>query len=162
MGTTIQRIRRLTKQYTPLLQKAFKSIDDGQGLLLAELEESINLFHNLELPPPLRRILEPRTLRNVFDIMDDDQDGRVNLEEFTRGLFSLAFCDVPIETTHMLEMLRRQNRDLADIATQARELQASLMRITESLRAHGSGITTDNASAAFSVWCVRSRCADCS
>jgi len=131
----LQRIRNHTRRYMPVLKRVFQEIDTtGEGTLsYRELEDSIEAFNELHLPEALAKILEPCTLKNAFELMDDDEDGKVDLTEFVRGVFGLAYMEVPIETTHMLEMLRRQSRSVHEITEQGRELQTRVRIISESI-----------------------------
>jgi voltage-gated sodium channel len=132
---TSQRIRAQTKRYVPVLKRVFQSLDSGgEGMLRYEdLEGSIAEIRELNLPRSLARVLEPSTLQYAFELMDDDGDGRVNLTEFVRGVFGLAYTELPLETTHMLELLRRQSRCVHELVQQGEAMIASVNDIVERL-----------------------------
>lgn len=130
-----QKIRAQTKKFVPVLTEVFEHIDTtGDGELeYKKLEQSIAEFQKLRLPPSLARILEPSMLKYAFEVMDDDGDGKVNLKEFVKGVFGFGYTELPLETTHMLELLRRQNRCMQKLAKQGDEVRTSITHISGKL-----------------------------
>merc|ERR1712032_1423203 len=87
------RIRTQADKFIPLLTDVFEQIDDSHGgkLTFRDLQHNIDMFSEMKLPSNLGRVLEPCTLKNVFELMDHDGDGTVDVTDFVRGIFSLAY-----------------------------------------------------------------------
>ena len=123
----------------PVLKRLFKTLTiearDGGVLEYSALMEGVMGIQSVALPRNLAHILEPSTLQYAFDVMDDDGDGKVDLTEFVSGVFCLAYTELPLETTHTLQLLRRQGRAMRDLAAQGDSLQSSVRSIEARLRA---------------------------
>jgi len=80
----------LTKRRMPFLEQVFQAIDTtGDGMVeFSELEQSVQEINKLWLPSVLSRALEPSTLQIAFELMNDDCDGKVDLEEFARCIWA--------------------------------------------------------------------------
>merc|ERR1711920_122237 len=101
-------IRAHASEFLPTLRQVFKQLDTSRdGFIKLDIFETrgVHEFEYLKLPPALKKILQPTMLRDVFEVMDHDGDGKVSIDDFVDGVFGLAFSPVPLETTQTLALL---------------------------------------------------------
>jgi len=121
------RIIKQVEQMIPQVDRAFQEMDvtqDGE-LDRDELErlKEISAVKGIHLPPSLHPLLQGETLRDLFDYLDQDKDGKVAAVEFIEGACKLALSNVPFETMQILSLLRQQRSQLGEVHELVGELR---------------------------------------
>jgi len=121
------RIIKQVEHMIPLVERAFREMDVTQDDKLdrEELErlKEVSASKGIHLPPSLHPLLQGDTLKDLFDYLDQDNDGKVASVEFIEGACKLALSNVPIETMQILSLLRQQRAQLVDVHELVSELR---------------------------------------
>jgi len=101
------------KKMLPVLKAMFHKLDkDGDGTLtLLELKRA---------PERVKKQLEQYlnqsdSLAELFEIIDVDDSGEVDIDEFCEGVAKLVYCDAPIELVRILKQLNVLRRDMREL-----------------------------------------------
>merc|ERR1719414_2635651 len=78
----------------PHIQRIFSELDKSKdgSIQQAELD-----FSHINLPDDLKQILQPDKLMDLFQLLDVDNDGQIEADEFVDGVCQLALSTVPTE-----------------------------------------------------------------
>mmetsp|Transcript_68220 Transcript_68220/g.134806 ORF Transcript_68220/g.134806 Transcript_68220/m.134806 type:complete len:526 (-) Transcript_68220:223-1800(-) len=97
----------------PKLKAKFKDMDDnGNGLLT--LDEILNAPH--EIKDDLSQYVEGDDgLTELFEMIDTDESGEINCDEFCDGVAKLVHSQSPIELIRILKQLKIIRKDLNDL-----------------------------------------------
>lgn len=117
-------MRKVLKRIIPEIEEVFDKLDsDRSGVLTFEEIEAASNTGELALPEDIREIVEPHRLLEIFEFLDMDQSGDIEIDEFVDGVCSLAVSAVPIETTQILQLIRRTHHS---VMAMERDLQRML------------------------------------
>ncbi|CAK0833477.1 unnamed protein product [Prorocentrum cordatum] len=106
-------MRKVLKRIIPEIEEVFDKLDsDRSGVLTFEEIEAASNTGELALPEDIREIVEPHRLLEIFEFLDMDQSGDIEIDEFVDGVCSLAVSAVPIETTQILQLIRRTHHSV--------------------------------------------------
>lgn len=117
----------------PLIRELFQRWDEEQtGGITKEsvLERLERSGGDLNIPDGLRDIFKPELMVQLFDILDADDSGAIDEEEFVTGVMQMAMTDVPIEARQTLKYLKcmRKKVDAIDrFLGQFKDLRGQLL-----------------------------------
>jgi len=101
-------LRAKLRDFRPAFKELFQGIDsasNGNGIV--EVQEIIQAFKaGLEIPPAIQGLVNTGRLLDLFDLLDQDEDGGLTESEFVDGLSCLAISEAPLETMQILHVLR--------------------------------------------------------
>merc|ERR1712187_1038267 len=109
---------------------------DGTGYL--DLEKFENHLSDIRVQALLRKLGvefgEADTAKGLFTLLDFNQNGNVDLEEFTMGLELIhgqAKCiDIAKIRKELMDMHRHLHEDVKSVAKQLRELKSAVRHLT--------------------------------
>lgn len=109
------RMRRTLKRLRPVIEAVFKILDtSGEGhVCLNEIKTGIgSVKYKIRIPEELQGVLSDRLI-DLFEFIDADGSGMLNMQEFVDGVMHVALMNVPVETTQIIQLLR-SNREKMD------------------------------------------------
>lgn len=118
------------KELSPLIRHLFQTLDqDGSGSITKEeiLMRMENHGGRLRVPADLVDIFKPESMLQLFDILDSDDSGECDEDEFVNGVMQMAMTDVPIEARQTLKHIRGFKRKFDKLEHYFQELAAFLM-----------------------------------
>jgi len=101
------------KKMQPKLKAMFYEIDSNgdNSLTKEELEQAPE-----EIKHELQDYLEgSESLFELFDLLDVDESGEVDIDEFCDGLAKLVNSEAPIELIRVMKQLKSMRKDMVDI-----------------------------------------------
>jgi voltage-gated sodium channel len=111
-------LRQTVKRIIPDIMAVFDKIDtDGSGsVTMAEVAAVAN-SGELILPSSIHKYVEPDRLLDLLTSFDMDGSGEIDRQEFVDGVVWLVISDVPMETHHILVLLKQCNELLLQMST---------------------------------------------
>jgi voltage-gated sodium channel len=99
--------RKVFRRVEPSLRSAFRKMDQDRSgtLTVNEVAECLQHRH-FKLPSDVEDFIETDKLIDFFNFLDDDDSGEIDEDEFVSGVAHLAFSNVSIETTQILQLVR--------------------------------------------------------
>jgi len=101
----------------PHLKDLFRQMDaDGNDVLTRDEVESSPANIQQELADYMQAGNE--SLLELFDLLDVDESGQVDIEEFCDGIAKLVNSDAPVEVIRMLKqlkLLRNQQKEILQL-----------------------------------------------
>eukprot|EP00415_Alexandrium_ostenfeldii_P000383 UN0383 len=105
-------LRARLREVRPAFKELFNKIDaasNSNGILQAQ-EIKFAFQEGIEIPLVVQDMVDEGRLLDLFDLLDEDEDGGLTESEFVDGLSCLALSDVPLETMQTLHILRSVRR----------------------------------------------------
>merc|ERR1740121_475085 len=108
-------MRRKLKKILPDIEDVFDELDvDGSNSIeIEELHEAAQKG-NLSFPDEIKAYVDPFKLVDIFELLDADQSGVIERSEFFDGICALVVSSVPLETTQILQLVRRSHDMISD------------------------------------------------
>eukprot|EP00747_Dinoflagellata_sp_TGD_P002512 gnl/TRDRNA2_/TRDRNA2_104586_c0_seq1.p1 gnl/TRDRNA2_/TRDRNA2_104586_c0~~gnl/TRDRNA2_/TRDRNA2_104586_c0_seq1.p1 ORF type:complete len:449 (+),score=60.90 gnl/TRDRNA2_/TRDRNA2_104586_c0_seq1:68-1348(+) len=132
--TELQKLQQRNKmrKLSPQLIELFELIDaNGDGMITTdEIARYISDGKIMTFSEELAAILTPDTMMDIFDILDVDRSGNIDKVEFVEGILCMQLSDVPIETTHMIKMLRLLRKMIVDLWEQRTVSEGAIEKLT--------------------------------
>jgi len=110
------------KKMLPSLKAMFHQLDvDGDGtVILQEL-----LVAPDELKKQFEEVLQGDSLQELFEMIDVDDSGEVDIDEFCDGIAKLVNSDAPVEVLRILKQQKISRKQLADIRSAVGTIEAA-------------------------------------
>eukprot|EP00930_Biecheleria_cincta_P042693 TRINITY_DN29382_c0_g1_i1.p1 TRINITY_DN29382_c0_g1~~TRINITY_DN29382_c0_g1_i1.p1 ORF type:complete len:591 (-),score=105.69 TRINITY_DN29382_c0_g1_i1:159-1931(-) len=112
----------------PKLERLFAEMDtDNDGMLTLEEVDHVPVD---VIPQEFFENSTVSCMQEVFKILDVDGhgEGTVSKEEFIGGLLQIILTDVPVETVHMLQMLKALEHSLQDMRQDVQDIRKNTSR----------------------------------
>jgi hypothetical protein len=105
------RVRRAKiKALNPVIRQFFRSLDTDHSGTIVRQEVLQIMQGGADIPMALSDLFKPESMGQLFEILDTDDSGEIDEEEFVNGVMQLAMTDVPIEARQTLKYLRALRR----------------------------------------------------
>merc|ERR1712241_1555825 len=111
------------KQLLPALRTLFKELD-------ADGDETVTLTEIKAAPDSLRQQLEDfmqaDSLEELFEMVDVDDSGEVDIDEFCDGIAKVVNSDTPAETIRILKQLSVTRKEVDDCKRSVGNLEGAV------------------------------------
>jgi len=121
-------LRKKLKKILPEIDEVFDRLDvDGNDSL--EMEELVKAAEdgNLTFPLDIQSYVDPYKLIDLFEFLDANQSGVIDRTEFFDGICALVVSSVPLETTQILQLVRKSHNVLVDICAEVTKLSEACL-----------------------------------
>ncbi|CAK0847184.1 unnamed protein product [Prorocentrum cordatum] len=110
-------LRRKLRKILPEIDEVFDGLDTNGNNAL-EIEELIQAAEDgvLTFPEDIKSYVDPSKLLDIFDFLDANQSGVIERQEFFEGICHLVVSSVPLETTQILQLVRKSHDMLSDLS----------------------------------------------
>merc|ERR1719235_2484739 len=120
-------LKRLDKKIVALFQD-LDALGTGE-VSIKNVEEAI-ANETFELPEELQNKFSPDKLIELFELLDEDGSGDLNVDEFKNGIQQVVVSSVPIEITQILHATKKL---VKDHKVEADTLNGKLFSVEEKL-----------------------------
>jgi len=110
-------LRRKLRKILPEIDEVFDGLDTNGNNAL-EIEELIQAAEDgvLTFPEDIKSYVDPSKLLDIFEFLDANQSGVIERQEFFEGICHLVVSSVPLETTQILQLVRKSHDMLSDLS----------------------------------------------
>merc|ERR1712216_174983 len=104
------------RKLLPKVRELFQSMDtESTGSITKEQMRGQITKGSLDLAPELADIFKPELVDQWFHIIDVDDSGDIDEDEFVSGVLQMTLSDAPMEARLMLKYMRSMRRKVAGI-----------------------------------------------
>jgi len=102
------------RKILPILKKRFADMDeDGNDLLT--VEEVLNAPEDVKHSLEEFGLDDENALAELFEMIDVDESGEINCDEFCDGIFKLVNSEAPVELVRILKQLKMVRKELGEL-----------------------------------------------
>jgi len=121
-------LRRKLKRLLPQIDAAFDGLDvNGNNCL--DMDDLVRAAEegSLTFPQDIQSYVDPYKLIDLFEFLDSDRSGVIERAEFFDGICALVVSSVPLETTQILQLVRKSHNVLVDICAEVTKLSEACL-----------------------------------
>jgi len=108
----------------PRLRDVFFELDrDGNGQISMEEVDQANPEHREEL----LKLVQADNLQELFDMLDVDNSGEVDIDEFLEGIVKVVTTSQPVEFIRVMKQLSLSRQNIHDLRRQIQRLEDKLL-----------------------------------